>query len=193
MEEERIKSAFELAMERISALPELTPEEKEEQKERECAPVGISLAYKYMEGTLADTDLPVELERCEGSRRQIVRRALITSLCREMSLEKKRAAALKALSGVMRIAPEAKGILQEAEHAYMRILDEFEVEKKKEFAKFQADAVEKLKARGISGTAVRINFDENEQWNRELFCLRQAYEPRLESIRDRIIRELHSN
>src|SRR5512137_2431855 len=60
-EEEGIKSAFELAMERISGLPKLTPEEKAEQKEREYAPIGTSIAVKYMDGALADSELPIQL------------------------------------------------------------------------------------------------------------------------------------
>lgn len=192
MEEEGIKSALELAMERISGLPELTPEEKAEQKEREYAPIGAAMAVKYMDGALADTELPIELKRYRGSQQQIVRRALISSLCREMRLENSQETALKALRGIMQMDPEKMEFFAKAERSFLQIVSEFEENKKKNFGKFEAGAVERIKAFGISGSAVRPNLNENENWSQELIRLQQAYEPRLEKLRDVLIEELNS-
>jgi hypothetical protein len=48
VEEERIKSAFEIAMERISDLPELTPEEIAAQNEKKYGPIGKVIAGNYV-------------------------------------------------------------------------------------------------------------------------------------------------
>lgn len=190
MEEEGIKSALELAMERISGMPELTPEEKAEQKERENAPIGAAMAVRYMGGALAGTELPIELKRYYGSQQQIVRRALIASLCREMRLEKGQETALKALRGIIQIAPEKKEFLEKTEKSYLQILSDFEKDKKESYGRFEASSAEKIRAFGISGSAVRLNFNENEEWSRELIRLAQAYDPRLEKLTDALIEEI---
>lgn len=82
--DDEVKSAFELAMERISALPQLTPQEMAEQKEKENAPVGRAIAVKYLNGALSVEDLPAELSRYGEDRQQSIRRALLAVLCREM-------------------------------------------------------------------------------------------------------------
>ncbi len=191
-EEDGVKSAFELAMERISRLPELTPEEKAEQKEREYAPIGQAMAVKYMDGTLTDSDLPVELKRYEGAPQRIVRRALVAGLCRGISFENSRESGLTALKGLMQIAPDKMSILQEAEQGYLKILGDFEESRGKKVAQFEAETGEALTALGISGSAVRMNLDENAQWRQELIRLQQACEPELEGIRNRIVGELAS-
>jgi hypothetical protein len=192
VEEEGIKSALELAMERISGMPDLTPEEKAEQKEREHAPIGAAIAVRYMGGALTDTELPIELKRYRGSRQQIVRRALISSLCREMRPEKGRETALKALRGIVQIAPEKKEFLEKAEKSFSQILSDFEKDKKASYGRFEASSAEKIRAFGISGSAVRLNLNENEAWSHELIRLAQACEPRLEKLRDALIEELNS-
>lgn len=192
MEEEGIKSALELAMERISGMPELTPEERAEQKEREHAPIGVAMAVRYMGGALAGTELPIELKRYNGSRQQIVRRALISSLCREMCPEKGQEIALKALGGIMQIAPGKKAFLEKAEKRFLQILSDFEEDKKGSYGRFEASAAKIIRTLGISGPAVRLDFNENEEWRLEVTALAQAYEPRLEKLRDSLIKELDS-
>jgi len=190
--EEEVKSAFELAMERISGLPKLTPEEKAEQKEREFAPIGTAMAVKYMDGALADGALPTELKRYQGNQLQIVRRALISSLCREMQFESTRGAAQRALNGIAQITPERRDALEEAQRSFWAILDDYENAKDKKFLEFGASALERIKNLGISGSAVQPNLDENEQWKTELNGLRQLFEPRLEHLRTTLMREFTS-
>jgi hypothetical protein len=183
VEEERIKSAFELAMERISELPELTPEEKAAQKEKEYGPIGAGLAVKFMNGTLMARHLPIELKRYEGEPQQIVLRELISNLCREINLENTREAVQKALKGIARIAPEKGDLLKEIEADYLKILAEFESARRLALRKSEASAMEQMKAAGISGSAVRVNLNESEQWNQELDKVRRVYDPGLDRLR----------
>ncbi len=179
MDEERVKSALELAMERISGLPELTPEEKAAQKEKEYAPLGTALAVRYMAGTLAVDELPVELKRYDDAQQTIVRRALITSLFDHLQLDSNPGNSRRAWNGLEQVAA-AKTDMRDS---YSKIVNEFEAAKEKGSQEFGAAANESLKALGISGSAIRPNLNENEQWKQELERLRQSFEPKLEQLR----------
>ncbi len=188
MEEERVKSAFEIAMERISGLPKLTPEEIAAQKEKEFGPVGTSLAVTYMNGTIAGSELPIKLNRHQEDRRRIIRRALISSLCREMTLDGAKETAIRALGGIAQIAPEKKDALRAAEEDYLKAVGEYEAARKEKFREFEVLAGERMKGLGISGSAVRPNLAENEPWQKELAGIRQVFEPRLVGLRTRLMR-----
>jgi hypothetical protein len=47
----------------------------------------------------------------------------------------------------------------------------------------EAAATENYKKLGISGSAVRPNLNENEQWQQESDNLRKSFEPELEKLR----------
>jgi len=179
VEEERIKSALELAMERISGMPELTPEEKAAQKEKEYAPLGTALAVKYMGGMLDSGELPGALARYEGDAQRIVRRSLIAGLLGELRLDSTEGQVRRAWNGLEQVAAAKKDVLD----GYMKIVNEFEAAKEQSLMEFAAAANESLKALGISGAAVRPNLNENEQWKREVERLRQSFEPALERLR----------
>jgi hypothetical protein len=190
VEEERIKSALELAMERISAMPELTPEEIAAQKEKEYGPIGTALAVKYMSGAISAGELPVELSRQAPDRRPVIRRSLVSSLCRGILADDTLKTAKMALKGMLQIAPEKSDFLAKMEGSLSEILSEFEAAKEKGFYDFDVPAYEKLRNLGISGSAVRPNRIENEEWKEELGRIKQAFEPGLENIRNTLMREL---
>ncbi len=56
MEDQKIKTAREIAMEKIAKISKLTPEEVMEQKEREYKTRGGALAEMYLENTLVEPD-----------------------------------------------------------------------------------------------------------------------------------------
>jgi hypothetical protein len=190
LEEERVKSALELAMERISAMPELTPAEIAAQKEKEYGPVGTALAVKYMSSAIAAGELPVELSRHAPDRRPAIRRSLVSNLCRGILVEDTPETAVKALKGMSQIAPEKSEFLAKMEASLSEILGEFEAAREKGFHEFDALAYEKIRDLGISGSAVRPNMIESEEWKEELGRIKQAFEPRLENIRNTLMVEL---
>ena len=190
MEEERVRSALEIAMERISALPELTPEDIAAQKEKEFGPKGEAIAARYMSGLLDDEELTAELDKHRANQWQIVRRTLISSLCQTLQLDGDLVAAGKALSGLCRIAAERTSVIGEAASDYQSIVHEFDREKRKQSAEMEATALQPL---GISGTAVRCNPAENAHWLEELKELRRAYEPKLARVRDALLKELQAS
>ena len=87
MEEERIKSALELAMERVAGLPELTPEEIAEQKEKEYRPVGETLGNKYLQGVIDGREMASELSQYRGEPARIVGKSLVSCLRSSIRLD----------------------------------------------------------------------------------------------------------
>jgi hypothetical protein len=191
LEEERIKSALEIAMEKISGLPELTPEEIAEQKEKEYGPVGESVAQRYLDGRLTDNELPAELAKHSGEERLIVRKALIASLCSELRLDNDEETIRKVLHAMDLLASN-KESFGHAVKDFQRIISEFDEEIEKRFLAFAALAEDALKRIGISGSAVRLNVDENESWIEESGKIRILYEPRLKEVRNRLMHSLLS-
>lgn len=190
MEDEGIKSALELAMERISSLPQLTPREIAEQKERDNAPVGNALSSRYIAGLLSESELPVELSRFDGERRKIILRALIASLCRELRLENSPATAQKALLGATALVPQAKAVCEEAVKSFELILGEFETARIKRSGEFSVLASRKINERGIRGSSVRPNLNESEEWKQLMDGISREYEPKLENLRNELLREI---
>ena len=190
MKEENIKSAFEIAMEKISDLPELTREEIEEQKKKEFEPVGDAVGKKYLSGTILDGELSLELARHSGSEQRIVRTACIARLCREIGLENDREIPLKALKGLKLLASEKGSAVEGAVNGFREIFNEFVEQKEGKRRQFEVLAMEKLSRLGISGSAVRPNLSEDSDWKEQLRKLRNHYEPRLADIRRRLRQEL---
>jgi hypothetical protein len=187
VEEERVKSAFELAMERISSLPELTAEEIAEQKEKQHGPFGEAAAGRYLNGSLSDDELTGEMGKYRGEQLAIVRRAALSSFCRALRLEGDPETSAKALKGVGLIAPDKSSLVQRAAEDFGRLLGDFDRERRERSAEFAPSV---LKAFGVGGSAVRVNLPANERWLEELTMIRKAYEPGLEAVRSALMREL---
>ncbi len=182
MEEERIKSALEIALERISALPELTPEEMAAQKEKQYRPIGEAAAARFLSGLFTENDLTAELEKYRPDQRQIVQRAVVSILCRTISLDGSLESAARALKGIAAIAPEKSALIEKTQEEFFALLRDFGQEKEKQEKAAEID-ISPLSALGISGTAVRCNPAENAYWRERLNRIRQSYEPRLEALR----------
>jgi hypothetical protein len=189
LEEDRVKSAFEIAMERISALPELTAEEIAEQKEKEFKPVGPAISHKYFEGQITEDELVSELSRYQGEKGEIVRRAAVSSLCRAIQLED-RARADKALAGLNVLAAPEAGFREPLLEKFLQISSDFDrellIENKRLESLIRAD----LEGAGIRGSAVTPNLVQNRTWLQAVDRLLQSYEPRLEEIRNDLMNRL---
>jgi DNA-directed RNA polymerase specialized sigma54-like protein len=188
VEEDKVKSALELAMEKISGLPQLTPEEIAAQKEKEYRPIGEALCKKYLDGAMTSDALPAELARYEGEQGRIARRSLIQSLCRSVKLEDARAA-MTALAGIVALKPDKAGFLEEASEDLQKMLHQFEQEKREKSLEFSMMAIRQLESLGISGSALEPNLNENADWLEELAGIRQSYESGMEKLRERLLRE----
>jgi hypothetical protein len=189
LEEESIKSALEIAMERVSRLPELTPEEIAEQKEKELRPIGQAISNKYMQGQIAEAELSEELNNHQGDKGEIVRSALIAGLCQSIQLEDV-AQATKALQGLASLKKGELQFLEEIKNSFALIKQDFERERQIIFKEQETVFKNRLEIAGISGSAVKPNLVENEDWLHTLNGLCRAYEPRVKEIRNQLTRRL---
>jgi hypothetical protein len=185
LEDESIKSALELAMERVSRLPELTPEEIEEQKEREFRPIGEAMSNKYMQGQIVDDELSKDLNNHQGEKGAIVRSALMGSLCQCIQLEDN-AKAMKALQGLFLLKNDEAAFREEIQKRFSQLRRDFERERQIIYKKYETIFKEKWEINGICGSAIKVNLAENEDWQSALNGIRRAYEPKLKEIRNRL-------
>jgi len=190
VEEERIKSAFEIAMERISALPELTAEEIAAQKEKQYRPVGEAIAVRYLNGLISVEEVASELDKYRDEQKRIVERALISSLCSALLIEGNPESAARALCGISRIRPENRALVEKTAKEFQSIRKEFGREKREKSKKFGAAVMERMRELGISGSAMRPNLNENPDWQQELAQIRQKYKSRVTALRISLQQEL---
>jgi predicted component of type VI protein secretion system len=83
-------------------------------------------------------------------------------------------------------------LFEAAAKDFLNIFSDFIEEKDKKFRKFELLAGELIDNLGISGSAVRINMNENETWKQELNRIRESYEPRLKKLRNMLTQGLQS-
>jgi len=181
--EDRIKSAREIAMERLANMPALTPEELAEQREKEYGPRGIAIARKYLDGTLRSSELKRELKHYRGKDGEAVRKAFVSTLCKSIGLRDE-AKSVKAIDGIAAVAGKADlaGMKQEIE----TISGEFRRQEEQRRAVYEDLEMENLNDLGISGTAVRPNVAGSEDWQQELAGIEAGYGERIGIIREKL-------
>ncbi len=101
-----IKSAWELAMEKVDKLGKLSPEELRQQKEDKCRSIGQGLAEKYLSGSSL-RDLKLELDRHKGEEGELVRVALASKLIDAIELGDAERLA-KVVEAISELKPRAK-------------------------------------------------------------------------------------
>lgn len=184
MEDKRIKSALEIAMERAASMPGLTQEELAEQKEREYQPRGAAIARRYLEGALKERDLQTELSKYRGQEGEIVKRAFLLALNQSIKLESK-SISLKALEGVKAVEPTAN--LGEMKRQIEAIFDEFSQRLERRIPRYEALEKEKLQQLGISGSAVKPNLEESQTWQAELKRIQSEYDSRISKLKENLL------
>jgi ribosome biogenesis SPOUT family RNA methylase Rps3 len=175
-----IKSTLELAMEKAAKLPKLTKEEIRERYEREYGPLGRAIAKRFLMDDLAETRLRVELFKHEGERGEIVRKAFVERMCQSIDLEDEETT-IKVLEASKVLVDS--GYLEEAASRLGGILGDYERKKQRELAATEEAEDARVRDLGISGSAIRINPQENEGWRQRLSDLQREFRPEVDEIR----------
>jgi len=189
VDEERVKSALEIAMERLSGLPELTPEEIVEQKEKQFKPIGEAIGRRFLQGMIRERDLLSELNRNREESDRIVLTACISTLSRSVQLEDFHTAE-RALTGLFKLAEDSPGFGDEIRSFWDRIDGEFKQQRADIFRKFEIIARKGFAELGITGSAIRPNIEENELFRNDLDSLFRSFEPSLEKFRSILLQKL---
>jgi len=180
VEDKRIKSALEIAMERAASMPGLTQQELAEQKEREYQPRGAAIARRYLEGAFKERDLQAELSKYQGQEGEIVKRAFLLTLNQSIKLESK-TMSLKALEGIKEVEPTAG--FDEMKRRIEASFDEFDQQLGQEIPRYEALEKERLQKLGISGSAVKPNLEESQAWQEELKRIQSEYDSRISKLK----------
>ena len=189
MEDPVIKSALEIAMEKIARMPKLTPEETTEQQEREYKPRGEAIASKYMGSMLKVADLDTELNKYHGAERELVKKAILLSLMPSISMEDNEKSQ-RAIAGMKMLAPKVD--LEEISTEVSAIFAEFHQEKERKYSIHEAVEQEKLRQLGIAGSAVKAKLNGNPDWQNSLHETHQTYDLRLTNIKEKLSRHIGS-
>ncbi len=185
MADDRIKSARELAMERLAKISGLTPEEQAEQREKEYAPRGAAIAQKYLQGKVRSRELKRELEQYKGENRAAVRKGLVSALCDAVVIWDG-TGSVKAIDGLSAVIEntELAAIRQEVE----TIAGDFIREAEQQRTEYVELARQKLVGKGISGSAVWPNVAEDDDWRRELKKIGAGYSEKFAPLKERLCR-----
>jgi hypothetical protein len=179
-----IKSTLEIAMEKLAKIPKLTPEEALERREREFALRGRAIANRYLEDALRDTEMEVEICEFQDEEREIVTKALKSSLCDAISPEEMDRSR-KALEALLLLEKEAglegkAGELEEIHTEYLR-------QRERVLAEFTELEQERLGQLGISGSAVRPNPEVSPESQQKLQEAQQAFSSRIEDFKRELL------
>ena len=189
MDEEKVKSALELAMERLSSMPELTREEIAQQKKIQFQPVGQAIGRRYLAGMVDDRGMLEELARHGAESGRIVRSACIATLCASIRVEDILAAG-RAIAGLSRLAGSPEAFQQEAGSSWDRLRGECGKREEDTIRKFESAVRETFSSIGISGSAMRPNLRGNESFQAELESVRRSFDRELAEFRTELAEKI---
>ena len=182
-----VKSTLELAMEKAARLPRLTKEEIREQREKELAPRARTTAARFLSGDLNGEEIAAEVMSYQKEDGEIFRHAFLESLF-EPIVAGEAGKTERAVEGIRALLD-----VDHAEQATSRlnsVLREYERRKGLGLAEMEASETERLRALGISGSAIRINLQGCASWKQREVELREEFGPKLDEIKLELIRHM---
>jgi len=180
-----IKSAWELAMEKVDKLGKLSPEEVRQQNEDRARSIGQGLTEKYLSGSSL-RDLKLEMDKHKGEERELVRAALASRLIDAIELgdAERLSKALEAVSG-LRLKGEDR--LEAAKGEMDGLFGEYREAEQKKRREVETAAWGVLHQLRISGSAIgSVNPEVVPEWKSELDKIAQPYAERLDEIKARL-------
>jgi hypothetical protein len=180
-----IKSAWELAMEKVDKLGKLSPDELRRQKEDRCGSIGRGLAERYL-GSLTLRDLKLELDKHKGEERDLVRAALASRLIDAIELGDAEKLS-KVIEGISELNLKSKeglvGVIAEIE----QLLGEYREAEQKKRREVEMAARGVLHQLRVSGSAIgSVNPEVVPEWKSELDKIAQPYRESLDSLKARL-------
>lgn len=179
-----IKSAWEIAQEKADELGELSPEERQKQRQDRCRPIGQSLAEKYL-GQYDSQDLEAELNKYDSEDRELISRAALQRLVERIDLGyspilDKIGQGILSLANTRAVA-ETLGKTKELFHEYR----EAEVMERQEVERAGREILHQLR---ISGTAIsQVNIRAREEWQKKISQLAQPFQERLDTLKQELL------
>ena len=180
-----IKSAWELAMEKVEKLGKLSPEEVRRQKTEKCGSIGQGLAEKYLTG-LALRDVRIELDKYKGEERELVRAALASKLIDAIELGDAERLS-KVLEGISELNLKSREGLASIRAEIEQLFAECREAEQKKRREVETAARGVLHQLRISGSAIgSVNPEVVPEWKNELDKIALPYREKLGDIKARL-------
>jgi hypothetical protein len=182
-----LKSAWQVAQERANALGKLSAEEKEQREREGYRQIGQALAQKWLDGH-QHLDITAELNKHQEKEREIMRQAVIRHLTEAIDF-----ATTQGISSTKMIVEAISSLgpeLQPKAEEISQLVQEYEGAEQKTRQELESNYKEALHQLRISGTAVdAINIESNPQWQLARQGLVEALTPRLNDLKQALIRQ----
>jgi hypothetical protein len=185
-----LKSAWEIAQERVSRLGKLSAEEEKQQARQRYRQVGQVLSQKWLDSS-RPPDITAELNKHREEDREGIRQAVIEHLLEAVEITPTQSTdrVRRAIEGVSRLGPE----LQSEAEGVATLIQEYEEAEGKTRQQLESSYWETLHQLRISGTAVgRVNIEANEQWQLARQRLVEDFAPRLADLKRKLTTALES-
>jgi hypothetical protein len=180
-----IKSAWELAMEKVDRLGKLSPEELRKQKEDRCGAIGRGLAERYLSG-MALRDVKLELDKHKGEERGLVSEALASRLIDAIELGDAERLS-KVIEGVSELKLKNREGLAGVRSEIEQLFGEYPETEQKKRRELETAARGVLHQLRISGSAIGgVNPEVVPEWKNELDKIAQPYRERLDGMKARL-------
>jgi len=184
---QEIKSTLELALEKAAKLPRLTEEEIREQREKEYGPRARAAAGRFLAGEVTGEELVVDVLKYGNEEGEVFRKAFLESILEDVLFEEPGKTA-RAIEGIRVVLED--DYREEANRCLQAVLCDYEAEKQRVLAELEKSESTRVRALGISGSAIRLNLRENEEWRQRDSELREAFEPKLDQVKQQLARHL---
>jgi hypothetical protein len=180
-----LKSAWEIAQERVNRLGKLSAEEKEQQERQGYRQIGQVLAQKWLDSSQR-LDITAELNKHEEKERDIIKQAVIERLVEAIEFTTIRG--INSVKRVIEAISNLKPELQPKAEAMSQLIQEYEEAEQKIRQELEINYRETLHQLRISGTAVdSINIETDHQWQLARQGLVEAFTPRLNDLKNVLV------
>jgi len=175
-----IKSAWEIAMEKIDELDELSPEELKIQKDKKYTKIAQALVDKYFDGVDL-WQLNVELDKYGAENRDLLSQLVVSKLASAIELGNNEKLS-KILEGISYL--EQMEEIEEIANEIKQLFQEYAAVQQKGRGKKVRSPGEILQQLGISGTAIgEVNPNPIVEEQPDLGKLDEPYKERLEKLK----------
>jgi len=179
-----LKSAWEIAQERAKKLGDLSPEERREQKEKECLEVARALAEKY----LAKPDarlLTNELAKRDGLEKELITKFLIHRFVEAIDLHST-TTTQRAIDGIISLNRTAT--VKDTVARIREVLQEYQAAETRQREDIEKAGREILHQMRISGAAVGgINIRARQEWQKKLEKIASPFEEALRPLKQKLL------
>jgi len=181
----KLKSAREIAQEKVNRLGKLSAEEKEQQARQGYRQIGQVLAQKWLDSS-QKLDMTAELNKHEEKDREIIKQAVIEHLVEAIEFTTTQGinSVKRVIEAISTLGPE----LQPRAEEIVQLVQEYEGAEEKIRQELESDYRETLHQLRISGTAVdAINIETDHKWQLARQRLVEAFTPRLNDLKQALI------